>query len=290
MAETFEGRCDCGQVRYRLQSRPLFVHCCHCRWCQRESGSAFALNALIESDRVETLAGEPELVRTPSESGYGQLFARCPKCRIALWSHYAGAGPAASFVRVGTLDEPDRLPPDLHIFTRSKLPWVVIPEGAKAVPEYYEREAHWPAASLERRKAMLPRLEAYHAALADLKRMLANGPVPGWPGREGDAKLLKGLAACRFVPGERYTEKQASTLLREWLAGFCAPGGLDHVTMRRELVDAGLLERDKAGTSYAFNETRVGDFVAADARLLDPATVLEAVRRERESRKRERTR
>ena len=104
MAETFEGGCDCGEVRYRLQSPPLFVHCCHCRWCQRESGSAFALNALVESDRVEKLAGEPELVRTPSESGYSQLIARCPSCRIALWSHYSGSGPAASFVRVGTLD------------------------------------------------------------------------------------------------------------------------------------------------------------------------------------------
>jgi hypothetical protein len=290
MAETFEGGCDCGEVRYRLLSRPLFVHCCHCRWCQRESGSAFALNALIESDRVEKLAGEPELVRTPSESGYGQLFARCPKCRITLWSHYAGSGAAASFVRVGTLDEPDCLPPDLHIFTRSKQPWVVLPEGVKAVPEYYDRDKYWPAESLERRKAMLPRMEAYQATLADLKRMLANGPVAGWPGREGDARLLMGLAAARFEPGRAYAEKAVNETLREWLGGFCAPRGLDHVTMRRELVDAALLQRDKAGASYVVNEARIGDFVSADARLLDPATVLEAVRRERESRKRERAR
>jgi hypothetical protein len=288
LAETVEGGCDCGTVRYRLLAKPLFVHCCHCRWCQRESGSAFALNALIESDNVERIAGEPEMVRTPTESGYGQLFARCPSCRVALWSHYAGSGPAASFVRVGTLDDPDRLPPDIHIFTRSKQPWVVIPEGANAVPGYYDREKCWTAESLARRKAMMPRIEAYQAALAVLKRMVANGPVEGWPGREGDQRLLKGLAACRFAPGVRYTEKQASDLLRHWLAGFCAPGGLDHVTMRRELVDAGLLARDKAGASYVLNEACIGGFIAADARMLDPATALEAVRRERENRKRER--
>ncbi len=287
MAESFEGGCDCGTVRYRLLERPLFVHCCHCRWCQRETGASFALNALIESDRVERLSGEPDLVRTPSESGYGQLIARCPKCRIALWSHYAGAGPAASFVRVGTLDEPDRLPPDLHIFTRSKQPWVVIPEGAKSVPEYYDREQYWPAGSLERRKAMVPRMQAWQAAMADLKRMVANGPVEGWPGREGDARLLMGLAATRFAPGTSYPEKAVNDVLREWLGGFCSPRGLDHVTMRRALVDARLLRRDTAGESYAVDEGRIGEFVSPDARLLDPATVLEAVRRERESRKRQ---
>src|SRR5689334_952749 len=85
-----QGGCDCRAVRYQLTSTPLFVHCCHCRWCQRESGSAFALDAMIESDRVELLAGEPGLVNTPSASGTGQLIARCAACRIALWSHYGG--------------------------------------------------------------------------------------------------------------------------------------------------------------------------------------------------------
>ena len=160
-----EGGCDCRHVRYRMNTAPLFVHCCHCRWCQRETGSAFALNAMIEADRVDTLAGAPELVPTPSASGYGQDIARCPKCRIAVWSHYAGAGPLVAFVRVGTLDEPDRLPPDIHIFTASKQPWVVIPDGAVAVPEYYDRERHWPPGSLARRAALAPRIEAWQAAL-----------------------------------------------------------------------------------------------------------------------------
>jgi hypothetical protein len=137
----------------------MFVHCCHCRWCQRETGSAFAVNALIEATRLVRLAGDVDLVATPSASGRGQAIARCPRCRIALWSHYAGAGPAVCFVRVGTLDDPDRCPPDIHIFTASKQPWVVLPPGVPAVPEYYDAGAHWPPASLARRAALkaLPR-------------------------------------------------------------------------------------------------------------------------------------
>jgi len=147
-----EGGCDCKAVRYRMETKPLFVNCCHCRWCQRETGASFALNALIETDRLTVLAARPEMVDTPSNSGKGQRIARCPKCRIALWSHYAGAGPVVAFVRVGTLDNPDALPPDIHIFTASKQPWVVLPPGTPAVPEYYEREKYWPKESLERRK------------------------------------------------------------------------------------------------------------------------------------------
>jgi hypothetical protein len=134
---------------------PMFVNCCHCRWCQRESGAAFALNAMIEADRVVLLKGAPEMVMTPSASGQGQNFARCPECRVALWSNYAGAGDALRFVRVGTLDQPDRLPPDIHIYTASKQPWVVIPPGTPAVPEYYDRRDYWPAASLARREALV---------------------------------------------------------------------------------------------------------------------------------------
>ena len=155
-----DGGCDCGQVRYRMETAPLFVHCCHCRWCQRESGASFALNAMIEADRVTLMGGEPELIDTPSESGRGQLIARCPKCRIAVWSHYAGAGRAICFVRVGTLDQPDHLPPDIHIFTASKQPWVVLPPGAPAVPEYYDRKLYWPKESLARREALLAKLGA----------------------------------------------------------------------------------------------------------------------------------
>jgi hypothetical protein len=153
-----DGGCTCRFVRYRMQTAPLFVHCCHCRWCQRETGTAFALNAMIEADRVLLLEGEVDVVLTPSASGRGQKISRCPRCRIAVWSNYAGAGDAVHFVRVGTLDEPDRLPPDIHIFTMSKQPWIVLPPDAPAVHEYYDRKAYWPKASLERRAALLARL------------------------------------------------------------------------------------------------------------------------------------
>jgi hypothetical protein len=152
-----EGGCDCREVRYRMRTPPLFTHCCHCRWCQRETGSAFVLNALIEADRVELLQGAPDVVVTPSASGKGQKIARCPACRIALWSHYAGAGDTLSFLRVGTLDDPDRLPPDIHIFTSTKQPWVVLPEGALIFEGYYDRKKCWPAESLARLKVHLER-------------------------------------------------------------------------------------------------------------------------------------
>jgi len=137
-----------------MTSEPLFVDCCHCRWCQRETGASFALNAMIETDRVVLLSGKPETVDTPSNSGKGQTIMRCPTCRIAVWSHYAGAGTKVAFVRVGTLDNPDLLPPDIHIFTSSKQPWVVIPPEHKSVPEYYKMAEVWPKESIARREAM----------------------------------------------------------------------------------------------------------------------------------------
>ena len=148
------GGCTCRAVRYQLRRAPLIVHCCHCRWCQRETGSAFVLNALLESAQLAVLTGAPELVATPSNSGKGQAIARCPACRVALWSHYGGRG-VLSFVRVGTLDEPDRFPPDVHIYTESKQPWVVLPAGARVFAQYYQSAEVWSPASLERRKALL---------------------------------------------------------------------------------------------------------------------------------------
>jgi hypothetical protein len=152
---TFDGGCTCGAVRYRLTQAPLFVHCCHCRWCQRETGSAFVLNALIESSCVTLLQGSPEAVPTPSNSGKGQTILRCPQCHVAVWSHYAGGGTAFTFVRVGTLDDPDRCPPDVHIYTLSKQPWVLLPPDTPAFAEYYDRDRCWPPASLARRQAVL---------------------------------------------------------------------------------------------------------------------------------------
>jgi hypothetical protein len=150
----YDGGCTCGSVRYRMSAAPLFVHCCHCRWCQRETGAAFAHNALIEADRVALLRGRVEVIDTPSASGRGQKISRCPQCHIAVWSNYSGAGNAMHFLRVGTLDEPDAWPPDIHIYTESKQPWVILPPGAPAAAAYYKASEHWPAASLQRREML----------------------------------------------------------------------------------------------------------------------------------------
>ena len=152
--DTFEGACTCGAIRYRLTSAPMIVHCCHCSWCQREARSAFVINAMIETDRLERLQGEPIMVDTPSGSGKGQQIARCAQCHVALWSHYPGGGKAVAFVRVGTLQEPGRLPPDVHIYTSTKQPWLTLPAGVPAVEEFYELDDVWSPASLARRTAL----------------------------------------------------------------------------------------------------------------------------------------
>jgi len=143
-----EGGCACGAVRYRLASDPLFVHCCHCLNCQRQTGSAFVVNLLIEADRVELLAGEPQPVEVPRDGGSTQRIYRCPSCQVAVFSEYGG--PALRFVRGGTLDDPTGVMPDVHIYTRSKVGWLALPDSAPAFEEYYDTRALWPAASLER--------------------------------------------------------------------------------------------------------------------------------------------
>lgn len=153
-----EGGCTCRAVRYRLDAPPLYVHACHCTWCQRESGSAFAHNAMVEADRVTLLSGTVEWVEIPTASGRGQRVARCPTCRIALWSNYGGRGDIVRFVRVGTLDEPAALPPDAHIFVSTKVPWLPLPEGAPAFAEFYDRRTTWPAEKQDRLRAVMARL------------------------------------------------------------------------------------------------------------------------------------
>ncbi len=154
MTLMLEGGCACGALRYRLASAPMFVHCCHCRDCQRQTGSAFVLNALIEADRVIRLKGAPEAVPVPTDSGRPHDIYRCPTCRTAVWSDYGRRG-VMLFVRVGTLDDPAALPPDVHIYTRSKLPWIRLPDGVPAFEAYYEMSKLWPAESLARRRAIL---------------------------------------------------------------------------------------------------------------------------------------
>jgi hypothetical protein len=154
MADTLEGGCACGAVRYRLGSAPMFVHCCHCCDCQRQTGSAFVINALIETDRIQLLSGAPVAVAVPTDSGRPHHIHRCPACHTAMWSDYGGR-PALRFARVGTLDDAAALSPDVHIFTLSKLPWVVLPPAVPAFAAYYDPNTLWPPASLERRRAIL---------------------------------------------------------------------------------------------------------------------------------------
>ena len=153
MSVPSEGGCACGAVCYRLRSDPLFTHCCHCLNCQRQTGSAFVINLLIEADRVEVVAGEPVTVEAPRDDGSAQRIYRCPTCQVALYSVYTR--PEVFFVRGGTLDDPSSVEPDAHIFTRSKLPWITLPDSAPAFEVYYDAKALWPAASLERLEAII---------------------------------------------------------------------------------------------------------------------------------------
>jgi hypothetical protein len=146
-----EGGCACGELRYRLRWPPLFVHCCHCLNCQRQTGSAFVINVLIESDRVELLAGAPERVPVPRSGSKRQQIYRCPECGTAVWSTYTRK--SVLFVRAGTLDDPSAVEPDVHIFTRSKVPWLTLPESTPSFTAYYDTQKLWPAASLERIEA-----------------------------------------------------------------------------------------------------------------------------------------
>jgi len=155
MSVAREGGCSCGEIRYRLQSEPLFVHCCHCLNCQRQTGSAFVINLLIEADRVEVLVGEPQPVAVPRDDGSEQVVYRCPLCQIAVYSLYTS--PNVRFVRAGTLDDPRGIVPDVHIYTRSRVGWVSLPDGVPAFEEFYDLPRVWPQASLDRVAALRAR-------------------------------------------------------------------------------------------------------------------------------------
>ena len=154
MNVTREGGCSCGTIRYRLATDPLFTNCCHCLNCQRQTGSAFVINLLIEADRLEVLAGTPTPVDVPRDDGSTQRISRCPACGVAVFSNYGR--PEVLFVRAGTLDDPSTVAPDAHIFTRSKLAWVTLPDSVPAFEVYYDRQTLWPPTSLARLDAVIP--------------------------------------------------------------------------------------------------------------------------------------
>jgi hypothetical protein len=133
----------------------MFIHCCHCLNCQRQTGSAFVVNLLIEADRVQVLAGAPQPIDAPRDDGSSQRIFRCPECQVAIFSQYGTSD--VRFLRGGTLDDPTGITPDVHIYTRSKVKWVTLPERSPAFDTYYERRELWPAQSLSRLEAVLAR-------------------------------------------------------------------------------------------------------------------------------------
>jgi len=151
-SDRIKGKCTCGEIEYELSAVPMFVHCCHCTWCQRETGSAFAINALIEADQVQVIQGCPENIDVPSDSGVGQKICRCPSCKTALWSNYGAAKDTVCFIRVGTLYKPDLCPPDIHIFTSTKQKWVELNDSVPVMEKYYQRDKYWPEQSIARYK------------------------------------------------------------------------------------------------------------------------------------------
>jgi hypothetical protein len=151
----YQGGCSCGETQYQMMREPMIVHCCHCSWCQRESGSAFAVNGLIEAAEVELLKGEVEVIETPSNSGGGQKITQCSRCCVALWSNYSAAKDGVHFIRIGTLDNPEAFPPDIHIFTSTKRSWVNLENERSVVDEYYRRSDYWSEQNISRYKKAL---------------------------------------------------------------------------------------------------------------------------------------
>lgn len=149
------GRCACGAVTYSMQSDPIVVHCCHCRECQRQTGSGFVLNAIIEADRL-THSGPTTEMTLPTPSGMGQIITRCAQCGTAVFSSYLSRQGKLRYIRAGTLDDPNACPPDVHIFTSSKLPWIDIAGDTPVYPDFYTFSDVLPPAAMARWTALFP--------------------------------------------------------------------------------------------------------------------------------------
>jgi len=134
------------------------VNNCHCRLCQRQTGTGSAVNAFIESDRLEHLTGELSEHEFVTGSGGTQTVVRCVKCGTPLWSHYPRLGRKAAGIRVGTLDDPSEVRPDAAIFVASKPVWAPLPEGIPSFNGFYnpaELAELLPPNRLERLMAIL---------------------------------------------------------------------------------------------------------------------------------------
>ena len=154
-SKTLEGACGCGAVRYRLTDEPIFVNNCHCRLCQRQTGTGSAVNAFIESDRLEHLSGEITEHEFTTGSGGTQIVIRCATCGTPLWSHYPRIGRKAAGVRAGTLDDPSAVRPDAAIFVVDRPAWAALPDGIPAFEKYYDQADVIPPERFARLKALL---------------------------------------------------------------------------------------------------------------------------------------
>lgn len=160
-----EGGCSCGRTRYKLTDTALIVHACHCKMCQVLTGSSHAVNVLIEAANVQLLSGETfdHLADTPS--GHGQVITRCATCSAAIWSvyrHFARrSGCSVRFVRAGTLDHPEDYPPDVHIYTETRLQCAAQAEGKPEFRKFYRLQDVWSEPSLRRlsRGPSIPRTQ-----------------------------------------------------------------------------------------------------------------------------------
>jgi hypothetical protein len=140
--ETVAGGCVCGEVRIAVRGRPIVVHGCHCRFCQAASGSAFAVNLMLETAQVAVTAGRTQQISRQAELGAHTRHV-CPNCRTELFGHHPMLGPDIAFVGAGVLDRPGGYAPDVHCFTRSKYDWVVLPAGVPAFEGNYDMAAVW---------------------------------------------------------------------------------------------------------------------------------------------------
>ncbi|KAF2844681.1 hypothetical protein T440DRAFT_473197 [Plenodomus tracheiphilus IPT5] len=153
------GSCLCSTVRYRLLTSPLYCYACHCADCQKSTGSAFSLYLNIEVFNIRILSDTaPIAIIREKKPGQLDRHVECPRCKAELWSNNM-LGDAIADVRVGTLDFPSLMEPDVHIFIDSKLDWVVLPEGAKTTPKDYELKDFWPKSSLKRLDMCLEKTE-----------------------------------------------------------------------------------------------------------------------------------
>ena len=161
MGDNFRtGGCGCGHVQYSVVGEPIFANNCHCRLCQRQTGSTSVVNAFFESERITLVQGELTEHVVTAGSGGAHTICRCGQCGTALWSRYPRLGTLGSGLRVGTLDEPGSITPDAVIFTESAMPWVALPTDIPTFAQTYDFREVLAADKVARLMALVERRKA----------------------------------------------------------------------------------------------------------------------------------